>query len=250
MRLPRVYIDKVFTQDSALTLPNKTRHHLVNVLRLKKGNQLILFDGKSHQEAIAVITLIERKSAIVSIQSMVDTYRESPLNISLIQAISASDKMDITIQKAVELGVKSIQPIFTERSQRPWKQDRLTKKLSHWNNIIIHACEQSGRTLLPQLRPPVSFQDYTTNRPPDKVTLLLHPGTARTLTEVANPTHSFEILIGPEGGFSPQEVVLAQQTGIKAINIGPRILRTETAGSCILTWLQCQYGDLNSTDRQ
>ncbi|RUM93256.1 MAG: 16S rRNA (uracil(1498)-N(3))-methyltransferase, partial [Thiothrix sp.] len=146
MRLPRIYLDEALIKGANLLLPSEARHHLVNVLRLKIGDQLILFDGKSQYEATASITQLDRKSASVSVLSIDNTCRESLLDISLIQAISSADKMDFTVQKAVELGVKSIRPIFTERSQRPWKANRLKKKLAHWNSIIVHACEQSGRT--------------------------------------------------------------------------------------------------------
>ena len=246
MRLPRIYIDQALSKDASVLLPGEARHHLVNVLRLKVGDPLILFDGKSPQEAIAAITRLDRKSATVLIHTIEDACRESPLNIALIQAISSADKMDLTIQKAVELGVNSIRPIFTERSQRPWKPDRLKNKMAHWNGIIIHACEQSGRTLLPKLHSPVSYQEYLAARDPDRPALILNPGACRTLKEIENESGEFDVLIGPEGGFSPQEVSLAESAGITAVKMGPRILRTETAGSAVLTWLQSQYGDLCS----
>ena len=245
MRLPRIYLDEVLIKGANLLLPSEARHHLVNVLRLKIGDQLILFDGKSQQEAIASITQLDRKSATVSVLSIDNTCRESLLDISLVQAISSGDKMDFTVQKAVELGVKSIRPIFTERSQRPWKANRLEKKLAHWNSILVHACEQSGRTHLPKLYSPVSYQNYLTSRNPGRLGLILEPSAAQPHRELDNATKRFDILIGPEGGFSPQEVLLADNTGIIAIKMGPRILRTETASIVAIAFLQSKFGDLS-----
>ena len=245
MRLPRIYLDEVLTKGASLLLPSEARHHLVNVLRLKIGDQLILFDGKSQQEAIASITQLDRKSATVSVQSIESIYRESFLDISLIQAISSADKMDFTVQKAVELGVKSIRAIFTEHSQKPWKANRLEKKLAHWNSILVHACEQSGRTQLPDLYSPVSYQNYLTSRNPGRLALILDPSATQSPQEIDNVTKGFDILIGPESGFSPQEVLLADKVGIKAIKMGPRVLRTETASIVAITFLQSKFGDLN-----
>ena len=244
MRLPRIYLDEVFTEGAHLKLPSEARHHLVNVLRLKVGDPLILFDGKSQQEAIASITLLDRKSATVSVQSIESTCRESFLDISLIQALSSADKMDFTIQKAVELGAKSIRPIVTERSQKLWKSDRLEKKRAHWNGIVVHACEQSGRTHLPQLYSPVSYQEYLALRFTDRPALILEPSANQTIKEIKNKSGAFDILVGPEGGFTPQELLQAETAGIPQVKLGPRILRTETAGVAILTWLQIQHGDL------
>ena len=245
MRLPRIYLDDVLIQGASLLLPSEARHHLVNVLRLKIGDQLILFDGKSQQEAIASITQLDRKSATVSVLSIDNTCRESLLDISLIQAISSADKMDFTVQKAAELGVKSIRPIFTERSQKPWKESRLEKKLAHWNSILVHACEQCGRTHLPELYSPVSYQSYLSSRNPERLALILDPSATRPPPEIDNVTKGFDILIGPESGFSPQEVLLADKAGIKAIKMGPRVLRTETASIVAITFLQSKFGDLN-----
>jgi len=245
MRLPRIYLDAALTQGASLLLPTEARHHLVNVLRLKIGDQLILFDGKSQQEAIASITQLDRKSATVSVLSIHTTFRESLLDISLIQAISSTDKMDFTVQKAVELGVKSIQPIYTERSQNPWKANRLKKKLAHWNSIILHACEQCGRTCLPELYSPVSYQNYLSSRNPVRLALILDPRATQPPTEIDNITKGFDILIGPESGFSAQEALLANKASIRAIKMGPRILRTETASIVAITFLQSKFGDLN-----
>jgi len=244
MRLPRIHLDEVLVKGANLLLPSEARHHLVNVLRLKIGDQLILFDGKSQQEASARITHLDRKSATISIQSIESTCRESFLDISLIQAISSADKMDFTIQKAVELGVKSIRPIFTERSQKPWKSDRLEKKWAHWNGIVVHACEQSGRTHLPQLHTPVSYQEYLALRFTDRPTLILEPSANQTIKEIKHESGAFDILVGPEGGFTSQELLQAENAGIFQVKLGPRILRTETAGVAILTWFQIQHGDL------
>lgn len=245
MRLPRIYVDQALRQGASLLLPTEARHHLVNVLRLKVGAPLILFDGKSPREAMAGITRLDRKSATVSIHSIEHTVRESELNISLVQAISSADKMDLTIQKTVELGVSSIRPVFTERSQRPWKADRLEKKLVHWHGIIVHACEQSGRTHLPALHSPVSFQDYLASRSPGRLSLILDPGARQSFKDIDNGFGEYDILIGPESGFSTHEISSAKNTGILAIKMGPRILRTETAGIAAITMLQSMFGDLD-----
>lgn len=244
MRLPRVYIDCELETGAAIQLPDHVRHHLATVLRLRANDPLILFDGKSTREATAQLTQLDRKSACATVRAIAESNCESPLAIRLVQAVSKSDKMDFTLQKAVELGVTAIQPVYSERSQRPLKQTRQTKKFRHWQNVIISACEQCGRTLLPHLSPPGPVHHYLAARNLKDTAVILDPASTRPLAKLDAVPRHIDVIIGPESGFTPAEIETARASNITAVRLGPRILRTETAGIAALTWLQARFGDL------
>lgn len=246
-RTPRIYIPQnPLRQGEKFLLDSDTRHRLANVLRLQKSDELLLFNGIDPIEASAKILQLDRKTAEVKIIQAEEVSRESPLQTSLWQAVEKPDRMDYAIQKAVELGVSSIQPVYTEYSLPPFKQDRLKKKIAHWQGIIIHACEQTGRCILPTLKDPLALSALLQQRDHAAIGLIPDPDAVKPLRECILDTGKWvEILIGPIAGFTKGEVMDAEKSGMQSLQLGPRILRTETAGIAVLAWLQVQYGDLS-----
>lgn len=243
MRSPRIYHNASALPSTKVSLTERARHHLVNVLRCKVDQTVILFNGYEESEAHGTIVEISKKTCVVKLDRVVSTQRESPLKLTLVQAVSASDKMDFTLQKAVELGISDVQPIFTERSQRPFKHTQLEKKLKHWNGVIVHACEQSGRCLLPTLHPPLSLDGQLKTGVKAETRLLLSPTASDSLQQI-KAGKSAAVYVGPEGGFTDAEVKKLVDSGVAPIRLGSRILRTETAGIAVISWLQIQFGDL------
>ncbi|WP_020558084.1 16S rRNA (uracil(1498)-N(3))-methyltransferase [Thiofilum flexile] len=242
MRIPRFYCPIPLQAPATLELPEATYHHAIQVLRLNVGEELILFNGQTAGEYLAVIESLSRRSATVRIQSYQAVERESPLPMVLALAIIKPDKMDFALQKAVELGVTAIQPLLTERSVIRVLKDKQDKKLQHWEGVLMAACEQSGRTTLPLLKPPLSLNDYLAQTTPYE-RLILSPTATNTFSSHSKKS-GVEVIIGPEGGFTEEEVALCTQTGVSAISLGPRILRAETACISALTLIQHYYGDL------
>ncbi len=243
MRLTRVLIDAPLTPGSLIDLPESAARHLTTVLRLRAGARFIAFDGHSDHEASAVLETVGKKGATARILEVASVTRESPLDLTLVQAISGSEKMDYALQKAVELGVKRIVPVWSERSQRRLKGPQVEKKLRHWQGVISHATEQSGRTRLATLAAPQPLGDYIASREREREGIVLDPTAANGLASLAKPEHGLDIHIGPEGGFSADELQMLDHAGIRRLRMGPRILRTETAGVAVLAWLQTQFGD-------
>jgi 16S rRNA (uracil1498-N3)-methyltransferase len=169
--------------------------------------------------------------------------RESPLAVTLIQGLAAADRMDYAIQKAVELGVQSIQPVATARSVARFDETRAAKRALHWKQIAIAACEQCGRNQLPRLHPLLAFDAWLAAPSEAYLRLLLAPDGDLTLAGLAAPAGSIEILVGPEGGLTPDEASAALRRGFRAVRLGPRILRTDTAGPAVLAALNAQWGD-------
>jgi len=244
-RIPRIYLaEKILNQDEKFLLDKDTRHRLANVIRLKKDDELILFNGRDELETRARVSMLDRKHIEVEILTTEKTSRESPLQTSLWQSIEKPDRMDYAIQKAVELGVSCIQPVYTKYSLPPFKQARLSKKMAHWRSIIIHACEQTGRCILPTLKEPQTLSKLLQRRDHTSSGLIPDPDAVKSLKECEiDASKPLEILIGPIAGFTKDEVVEAEKNGMKSVRLGPRILRTETAGITVLAWLQLQYGD-------
>ena len=247
MRLTRIYIDQVFGQGDTISLPDTAFRHLIRVLRLQEGDRFTAFNNRGLMEAKAIIGKIGKKTATATIKSVYKANRESPLKIALVQAISAADKMDFTIQKSVELGVGEIIPVYSARSQRRMKAAQIEKKMKHWQGIIVHATEQSGRTLLATIRHPVLLSDYLAQRSGNTPGIILDPTADQSIQELTLNSEQIEILVGPEGGFSPEEIAIMEDcSGIEKLRLGPRILRTETAGIVLMSCLQAQFGDFRS----
>lgn len=241
MRVPRIYHPQPLRCGELVELEADAANHVGRVLRLGAGAELELFCGDNCRYQ-AVIESASKKhiSAKVLKQETVDV--ESPLKIHLVQGISRGDRMDFTLQKSVELGVASITPIFTARCGVKLQGERLEKKLLQWQKIVIAACEQSGRNTVPRVHPAISLQQYleSAERP---LTLTLEPSAEQSLKSATIPGE-VSLLVGPEGGFSADEVAATHQAECLPVRLGPRVLRTETAALAALAALQANHGDL------
>jgi 16S rRNA (uracil1498-N3)-methyltransferase len=215
--------------------------HAVQVLRLKAGAQLRLFDGQG-RELEATLSLAERKRSEVQLHSELAIQSESPLDITLLQGISRGERMDFAIQKAVELGVRTIIPVVTERCNVQLSKERAEKRLKHWQGVLMSACEQSGRAFMPDLLPVTSLNEaMAASTAPLK--LVLDPQARQRFHSLPQP-QALTLLIGPEGGLSDAEISQAEQSGFTSVQFGPRILRTETAAVAALAVVQTLWGDL------
>ncbi|MCW4152027.1 16S rRNA (uracil(1498)-N(3))-methyltransferase [Halomonas sp. 18H] len=240
-KAPRIHVAAEFSPGGDIVLPEGPARHLSRVLRLGVGAPVVLFDGRGH-EAAAVLTEADRKRVVALIEHVAAGQGESPLAVHLGQAISKGDRMDYAIQKAVELGVTAITPLYTEHGDVRLKGEREAKKLAHWQAVAASACEQCGRATLPAVHPPRSLAEWLADRD-EPLRLALHPGTPGALDRQDSPERA-ALLIGPEGGLSETEIDAATQAGFHALTLGPRILRTETAPVVALTLLQDRFGDL------
>lgn len=238
---PRLFIPQPLSAGIELDLPADACNHL-RVLRVQAGQPLTLFDGHGGEYA-AELLLLERRQARVRIDAHLPREAESPLNITLIQGISKGERMDFTIQKSVELGVSAILPVFSERSVVQLNDDRLQKRRQHWQNVAIAACEQCGRNTIPEILPPQALQKAWPATPPAQQRLVLDPEGGQRLHELPAAT-SLCLLIGPEGGLTEAEITAAVEQGFTRLRLGPRILRTETAGLAAIAGLQTLHGDL------
>jgi len=230
---------------SEVRLHQDAAHHAVRVLRLAVGEPVVLFDGLGG-EFEARITRIDRGAVSVKTGAHLDVERESRLHVRLVQGLSSGDRMDITLQKAVELGIAAIQPVATERSVVKLRDERAQRRAEHWQKLVVSACEQCGRNRVPEVAPLMSLPDWLAQieMPPldGEARLLLSPGAAQSLRELA-PVARITLLVGPEGGLSPVEAELAQSRGFLPVRLGPRILRTETAALATLSAIQALWGD-------
>ncbi|WP_018987348.1 16S rRNA (uracil(1498)-N(3))-methyltransferase [Methylophilus methylotrophus] len=239
----RFHSPTALTVGQSVPLSDNAMAHAVRVMRLKVGDTLTLFcgDGFDYQCAL---TSIEKKSARVEVLSRTQVSNESPLSIRLLQGISSGDRMDYTIQKAVELGVTEIYPLSTERCVTKLSGDRAEKRTEHWQGVAIAACEQSGRAVIPHVHVPLALPQWLSQyATPDCLNLLLNPVGANRLAVLSKPDHPIHLLIGPEGGLSPAEIELATQHHFQSIVLGPRILRTETAALTAIACMQSLWGD-------
>lgn len=243
MRIPRIYLPIPLASGTSAALSGNAANHVVRVLRLKPGAPLILFNGLGG-EYEAVLHGIDRNRAEVSVGNYIARETESPLHVTLAQGVSRGERMDYTIQKAVELGVTRIVPLISERCEVRLEGERLTKRVQHWQAVAASACEQCGRNRVPPVLAPVPLNSWLAE-PAHGLRLVLNPLAPATLTSLARPDdRPITLLIGPEGGLSDAEVKRAQQSGFVGIRLGPRILRTETAAVTALSALQMLWGDL------
>lgn len=238
MSLPRFYVDAELALGT-VDLPEATSHYLSRVLRLAVGAQIQLFDG-SGDEYLSEITAISKKVVSVELTKQVAGLPDSSLAIHLGQGLSRGERMDWAIQKATELGVTEITPLFTERCEVRLNDERAEKRLAHWRQIAISACEQCGRSRLPVIHPPKLVAEWIQALQAD-LKLVLHP-VAQPLT-AHQPPNSLAFLIGPEGGLTEAEVAQAADAGFLPARLGPRVLRTETAPVVALSVAQQLWGD-------
>ena len=241
LRNTRIYYPGSIKTGETLTLPANASHHLIRVLRYKKKSILTVFNGQ-HGEFSATLLNEDPKAARLDIHHFIETNRESPLKIILIQGVSRSEHMDVTIQKSTELGVTEIIPVICERSLKI-KKERINKKLERWNQIAINACEQSGRNILPAVHE-ISTFDEALEPASDATRLVMDPTAAQGIRAFKQSISPVTILCGPEGGLSEPEIDAACNAGYKKIAFGPRVLRTETAGPACISALQVLWGDM------
>jgi len=243
MRVPRVFIDqKVVPGDSIFLSIDKT-HHILHVLRLHVGDQVKLFNNSGF-EFIAKIIKAKKKAIRVEVGESSQCENVSSLEIALYLAVSRGPHMDFSIQKAVELGVKVIIPIISEFSNVKLTGNRVDNKITHWEKIIIGAAEQCGRNTLAELQSPRTFNE-SIHLDNNSKKLILHPGVGQTMSKINIKNSKLALMIGPEGGFSDEEFQKALDNNYIPVNLGPRILRTETAVVCSLSNAQQLWGDLN-----
>lgn len=239
----RFYNPEKLALGALVKLPESAAIHASRVLRMAEGDRAILFNGDGF-DYDCTLTSVKKSAVIAQITNRTAIDNESPLNITLLQGISSGDRMDYTIQKAVELGVKRIQPIATERSVVKLNLERAAKRLAHWQNVVHSACEQSGRAFVPQVLAPTSLSLWLANNPQKKAhRILLNPVGAKRFSKLAKPSDEIQLLIGAEGGLSPAEVNMASNNDFQSVIVGQRILRTETAALTAIACMQSLWGD-------
>jgi len=241
MRLARIFVDNPLREGDRLTLPPAPSQHLISVLRVRSGQPLVLFNGDGRDYGAEVLTA-ERRGVAVEIGPAGGPEPPLPLRVHLGLGISKGERMDFALQKAVELGVARITPLFTERGVVRLEGERLRRRHRHWEGVVVAACEQSGRRRLPELAPAASLDDWLAED--HACPVLLHHAGRMPLTSIPSPDGSLTLLVGPEGGLAEAERAGAEQAGFTAARIGPRILRTETAPLAALAVVQALWGDL------
>ncbi|MBN7122358.1 16S rRNA (uracil(1498)-N(3))-methyltransferase [Erwinia billingiae] len=242
MRIPRIFHPELLTAGSEIALCDEAANHVGRVLRMGAGQALELFDG-SNLTFAAEIVQADKKSVRVSIGESREDSRESPLHLHLGQVMSRGEKMEFTIQKAVELGVNVITPLFSERCGVKLDAERLAKKHQQWQKIVIAACEQCGRNSVPEVREAMMLERWSAEQD-DGLKLNLHPRASQSINTLPLPVERVRLLIGPEGGLTADEISMTAQYGFTDILLGPRVLRTETTALTAITALQVRFGDL------
>ncbi|MBP7392837.1 MAG: 16S rRNA (uracil(1498)-N(3))-methyltransferase [Zoogloea sp.] len=237
---PRFFCPDGLLPASDMPLPAAVAHHAERVLRLAVGDPVTLFDGQGGECAASILAF--GREALARLGPRLAIECESPLQITLVQALASGDKMDWIVQKAVELGVAAVQPVAAERSVLKLAGERADKRVAHWQQVAVAACEQSGRNRVPVVGEILPLAKYLA-RPFDGTRLILAPGADGALARKARPGRPVAILIGPEGGWSPAELDLAARAGCAPLALGPRVLRTETAGLAALAAMQTMWGD-------
>jgi 16S rRNA (uracil1498-N3)-methyltransferase len=241
MSTPRFHLEAPLAPGAQLTLPPDAAHHASRVLRLREGDAVVLFNGDGGEYSARIVRL-SRDGVTVDVGAFDPVERESPLALTLVQGISAGDRMDLTIQKAVELGVAAIQPVLAERSVVRLKGERGDTRREHWRRVAASACEQCGRNRVPAIAGAIEVGDY--RAPERSLKLLLSPGGAKKLRSLAIAAENPVVLAaGPEAGFSPREEAAFFAAGFLPVQLGPRVLRTETAGPAALAALGALFGD-------
>lgn len=243
MRISRFFHPSLLSVDQVVNLSPDAANHCGNVLRLKIGSGIVLFDGSGKEFACELSDVQKRQvQAVVMTELHIDP--QSPTHIHLAQGVSKGDRMEWVLQKATELGVTHITPIITERCNVKLDEARWQKKMLQWRKVIIGACEQSGRNTLPLLKPPTPLKQFAADSTKD-LRLILSPSAKHGLGDLASPSqYGYRLLVGPEGGLSDGEIHQLIESGYKDVRFGPRVLRTETAAIAALAVLQYKVGDL------
>jgi len=241
VRVPRIYQPIALSTGQIIELDAQATAHLTKVLRLRVGDALVIFNGDGG-EFEATVSTVGRRTASIELEEAIDRNVESPLELILVQGVSRGERMDYTVQKAVELGVAQIVPVNTERTVVNLKGDRQVRRQQHWQAVVNGACEQSGRNVVPEVKPIVPLQQWL-DAPAAGLKLVLHHRAETSLDDLPRPEGPVVLLIGPEGGLAPAEISAAQSAGYLPLRLGPRVLRTETAAVAAMSVLQWLWGD-------
>ena len=244
MSIPRFYYPAKLALGAIVTLPENVAIHASRALRLQSGDAATLFNGDGNDYGCELL-FIKQNTVTAKVKTLSRVDNESPLKVTLAQAISSGDRMDFTIQKAVEMGVSVIQPIASQRSVVKLTGERAEKRRGHWQNVVISACEQSGRALVQEVNAPLTLANWLGTAPAFSARILLSPAAALTLQELPVPQGKICLLIGAEGGLTPKELELAASQNFIPVRLGKRILRTETAALAALAAIQTLWGDFD-----
>ena len=237
--VPRFYLDALLRAGGVCALPEDSAHHAVHVLRLREGDEVTLFNGRGGEFAARIASMQRLKISIDLLQHRA-VERESPLRVTLIQGVSSGERMDSTLRKAVELGVTEVQPVLATRSVARPKGERAEGRRSHWQKVVVAACEQCGRNKVPEVQPLISVADY---RPGQGAKILLSPSSRPPLSKLSFDESQFILAAGPEAGFTEEEEARLVDAGFVPASLGPRVLRTETASVAALAAMNALWGD-------
>ena len=239
--MPRFYVDFALSPDSVVELPDNVVRHL-NVLRVKNTEEIVLFNGNGKSYP-ALPEVLEKRRASVRILREEATDNESPLNITLVQAVSSAERMDFTLQKSVELGVAEIRPVISERCVVRLSGERAEKRVARWQEIVVSACEQSGRNIVPKVLPLTTYAQALQQLPQETTKLLMSLNRAQKLSDVQPQSDKVVFMVGPEGGWTEKEEQQAFDAGFQSVTLGKRVLRTETASLAAIAAMQTLWGD-------
>lgn len=239
--MPRFYVNFALSPDSVVELPDNVVRHL-NVLRVKNTEEIVLFNGNGKSYP-ALPEVLEKRRASVRIVREEATDNESPLNITLVQAVSAAERMDFTLQKSVELGVAEIRPVISERCVVRLSGERAEKRVERWQEIVVSACEQSGRNIVPKVLPLTTYAQSLQQLPQETTKLLMSLNRAQKLSDVQPQSGKVVFMVGPEGGWTEKEEQQAFDAGFQSVTLGKRVLRTETASLAAIAAMQTLWGD-------
>ncbi|MBR0345782.1 MAG: 16S rRNA (uracil(1498)-N(3))-methyltransferase [Rudaea sp.] len=244
MRIPRIFIDEPLRAGIVVLLPEQGGEHVARVLRLERGHPLILFNGDGH-EYDATLASLAKRAVTAEVERVREVDRESKLHITLAQGVARGEKMDWILQKVTELGVARVVSLVTERTEVKLDEERAERRVAHWRSVVAGACEQSGRTRVPEIEMPVRLDRWLGDLGDDAaLRLALLPEGDAGLREFAQMDDGVVLCVGPEGGFSENDVGLLKHARFHGLRLGPRILRTETAGIAAMAALQALAGDL------
>jgi 16S rRNA (uracil1498-N3)-methyltransferase len=238
--ISRFFFPDALPREGSIALPEAVAHHATRVLRLSAGDSIVLFDGAGGE--VAAVLEGSGKHWSATIRHYDDVERESPLEIVLVQGLASADKMDWIVRKAVELGAVGVVPVQAARSVLRLQGERAEKRVAHWQQIAISACEQSGRNRIPQIAPITDLSRFLKAHAAGR-NIICSPHGGQALSAMARPEGRLHILIGPEGGWSDSELAQCLQANCEAVQLGPRVLRTETAGLAMLAAMQALWGD-------
>ncbi len=245
MRMTRVHVDMPLVAGSEVELPDNAAGHLTRVLRLGVGDACVLFNGDGHDHPARLVD-VGKRVVRVAVGDGIAIDNESPLRLTLLQGVARGDKMDLILQKATELGVAAIHPLYSQRSEVKLDGARADKRLAHWRGVVVSACEQSGRSRVPEVAMPAPLALALAAPTEGGLRMLLDPDADVSISRLnVDPLQAVLLAVGPEGGWSAQDREQLHAAGFNGLRLGPRVLRTETAGIAAISALQALHGDLH-----